>query len=209
FAKYLVDHALVPADQDLVRIETVLGVQEVTATRDYEGRLYLATVNMGAPVLESSAIPTTFTGDPVLSQPLQTALGVAEVTCVSMGNPHAVLVVDDAEEAPVWELGALIELDEHFPRRTNVEFAQVIDRESIRLRVWERGVGETLACGTGACATVVALSLLGLTERQATVELPGGELAIHWTDEGPVMMTGPATEVFTGTVHIDEDDDVE
>jgi diaminopimelate epimerase len=139
---------------------------------------------------------------------LSTDAGDVVLTCVSMGNPHAVIVVDDVDEAPVGEVGPEVECAPEFPRKTNVEFVEVVERDFVKLRVWERGVGETLACGTGACATVVACSLLGLTEREVTVELPGGELAIHWTPEGTVLMTGPATDVFSGILDIEEDDDI-
>lgn len=212
FAKFLIDHGLVPPGRDAVRVETALGVQEIAVTRDYEGKLYLATVNMGEPVLDPAMVPTTLRSaenGPVLDAPLETEGGEIRVTCVSMGNPHAVSFVDDVETAAVEILGPLVETNEAFPRKTNVEFCEVVAPDLVRLRVWERGVGETLACGTGACATVVAASLLGRTDRRVTVELPGGELQIDWSDEGSVFMTGPATEVFTGTVAIPEDDDLE
>lgn len=210
FAKYVVDRGLVPCDQDIVRVETAIGVLQIRVTRDYQDKLYLATVDMGAPVLDPALIPTTLQGSnggPVINATLHTAAGDASVTCVSMGNPHAVTLVDSVEDAPVCELGPAVETAPEFPRKTNVEFVQVVERDFVKLRVWERGCGETLACGTGACATVVACSLLGLTDREVTVELPGGELAIHWTDAGTVLMTGPATDVFTGILEIEEDDE--
>jgi len=124
---------------------------------------------------------------------------------VSMGNPHAIVWVDDVDAAPVTTIGPLIETDPAFPRRTNVEFASVTTEGLIRLRVWERGVGETLACGTGACATVVAASLAGLVDRAAAVELPGGELVVRWGEDGRVYMSGPAETVFTGTIALDDE----
>ena len=127
-----------------------------------------------------------------------------------MGNPHCVLWVDDVDEAPVHEIGPVIENHPMFPNKTNVEFAQMVGENVIRLRVWERGCGETLACGTGACATAVVASLTLRIGREATVELPGGDLEIRWAENDDVLMTGPAEEVFSGVMHIpDIDDDAE
>jgi diaminopimelate epimerase len=208
FAKYVVDHGLVPVDQDVVRVETAIGVLTIEVTRDENGLLALATVDMGEPILDPPAIPTTLSpvsGEAIVQVPFETEFGTVEVTCVSMGNPHCVIFVEDAEDAPVHELGPVIETDPAFPRKTNVEFAEVVDSEHIRLRVWERGVGETLACGTGACATTVAAVLCGLVNRDVTVELPGGELQISWAQDGRVLMTGPAEEVFSGELVIEDD----
>jgi len=211
FAKYLVDHGHVPADQDVVRVETTIGVLSVEVTRAYDGTLHLATVDMGEPVLAPALVPTTLgceaPEDPVVGCELETEEGTFAVTCVSMGNPHCVVFVDDVEGAPVHTAGPAIENHPAFPNKTNVEFAQVLDDDRIRLRVWERGVGETLACGTGGCATTVAAALNCLGGRDAIVELPGGELAIRWDENDHVMMTGPAVEVFSGVVTIPEDDE--
>jgi len=211
FAKYVVDHGLVAADADIVRVDTALGVYEIVLTRDDDGTLALATVDMGEPILTPALIPTTLgceaPENPVIDCSLATESGAVAVTCVSMGNPHCVLFVDDVEDAPVGILGPQIETHSAFPRKTNVEFAQIVEEGRIRLRVWERGVGETLACGTGACATVVAASLRCLIGRDSVVELPGGELEIHWDENGHVMMTGPAEEVFSGTLVIPEYDE--
>ena len=175
--------------------------------------MYLATVDMGEPVLKPAAIPTEMrcggNDDMVISCPLETDLGAFDVTLISMGNPHCVLWVEDVESAPVHELGPIIEHHPMFPNRTNVEFAQLVDDNVIRLRVWERGCGETLACGTGACAAAVVGSLTLRTGRATTVELPGGDLDIRWAEDGHVFMTGPAEQVFSGTMHIAEDDDAE
>lgn len=210
FAKYLVDHGLVPSDQDSIRVETLGGIKPIEVTRAYDGTLFLATVDMGVPGLLPREIPTSLgcesPGDPVVSCDLETSLGNFSVTCVSMGNPHCVIWVDDVEIAPVLEVGPVIENHPAFPNRTNVEFAQLVDDGLVRLRVWERGVGETLACGTGACATAVAASLTLRTGRDVTVELPGGDLEIRWAEDGRVYMTGPAEEVFSGHVPIAEDD---
>lgn len=213
FSKYVVDHGLLPADRDEVRVETLGGIKPVEVTRAYDGTLYLATVDMGKPRLLPEEIPTELgceaQGDPVVGCRIDTDLGEYVVSCVSMGNPHCVLWVDDVETAPVHELGALIETHPAFPNKTNVEFAQLAGDNLVRLRVWERGVGETLACGTGACATAVVAALTLRTGREVTIDLPGGELEIRWAEDDHVYMTGPAEEVFSGTVVIDEDDDLD
>lgn len=207
FAKYIVDHGLVPADADSLVIETLGGLKPVTFTRDEDGLLDSATVDMGEPILAPEDIPTTFSGTQVYDCPIDTPLGEVRITAVSMGNPHAIIWVDDIDEAPVHTLGPLVETHEAFPRHTNVEFAEFVDAEHIRLRVWERGVGETLACGTGACATLVAAVLSCRTGRQATIELPGGDLVIRWHENDRVYMTGSAATSFVGTVTLPEDDD--
>lgn len=205
FAKYIVDHGLVPADADSLVIETLGGLKPVTFTRDEDGLLDSATVDMGEPILAPEDIPTTFSGTQVYDCPIDTPLGEVRITAVSMGNPHAIIWVDDIDEAPVHTLGPLVETHEAFPRHTNVEFAEFVDAEHIRLRVWERGVGETLACGTGACATLVAAVLSCRTGRQATIELPGGDLVIRWHENDRVYMTGSAATSFVGTVTLPED----
>ena len=211
FAKYLVDHGIVPATQNTVLVETAVGVKTIEIERDGEGKLSLATVDMGEPVLDGPAIPTTLApsdGAALVDVQLATSVGTFGVTCVSMGNPHCVQFVDDVEVADVGGVGPVIETDQAFPRKTNVEFVQVISSDRIRMRVWERGVGETLACGTGACASVVACTLNGRTGREVTVELLGGELHIRWDEtSGRVFMAGPAEEVFSGVLAIEEDDD--
>lgn len=209
FAKYLVDHGLVPAEQDTVRVETAIGVLSIEVTRAEDGKMSMATVDMGEPKLLPEEIPTTLgceaPGNPVVNCKLETEAGDFMVTCVSMGNPHCVLWVDDAETAPVHEVGPVIETHECFPNKTNVEFAEFVDDKTIRLRVWERGVGETLACGTGACATAAAGVLTLRTGREVTVILPGGELEIRWSEDGRIYMSGPAEEVFSGTLVIEEE----
>lgn len=209
-AKYVVDHGLIPADQDTVSVETLLGVREIVVTRDYDGSMHVATVDMGEPIVKPADVPTTMrcggNDDMVISCPLETEVGTFDVTPLSMGNPHCVLIVDDVDAADVAGIGAAIETHPAFPSKTNVEFVQVMPNDVLRVRVWERGVGETLACGTGACASAVVATLLCIVGREATVELPGGELAIRWAENNRVYMTGPATEVFTGTLSIDEDD---
>jgi diaminopimelate epimerase len=213
FAKYLVDHGLVPADQDSIVVETLGGLKPIALTRTDIGTMYLATVDMGEPILKPVEVPTEMrcggNDDMVIACPLETDLGTFDVTPISMGNPHCVLWVEDVESAPVHELGPIIEHHPMFPSRTNVEFAQLVGDNVIRLRVWERGCGETLACGTGACAAAVVGSLTLRTGRETTVELPGGDLDIRWAEDGHVLMTGPAEQVFSGTMHIAEDDEAE
>lgn len=206
FAKYVVDHGLVGADAHSVRVETLAGVKPITFVRDADGALATATVDMGEPVFEADDIPTTCAGDDVFGCSIETEYGTYRVTTLSMGNPHAVLWVDDVEMAPVDTVGPAIETDPHFPAKTNVEFAQYVGDETVRLRVWERGVGETLACGTGACAALVAAAVGCITGREARIELPGGELQVRWDVGGHVFMTGEATHVFTGTIELDEDE---
>jgi diaminopimelate epimerase len=156
-------------------------------------------VDMGEPILAAVEIPTTLPGDPPQDAPLEIAGRRLAVTCVSMGNPHCVTFVDTATDELVLGLGPKIEVDAHFPKRTNVEFVEVLDRETVRQRTWERGSGETQACGTGACAVCVAGVLTGRTERRITSKLLGGELQLEWNDsDNHVYMTGPAEEVFSG-----------
>jgi diaminopimelate epimerase len=165
------------------------------------------TVNMGQPVLEPAKIPTTLVGGegPVLDVPLEIDGEVLRVSSISMGNPHAVIDVDDPDTAPVERIGPRVENHPCFPNRVNVEFIRVVDRTHIRQRTWERGTGETLACGSGACAVAVVSMLRGRVDRRVAIELRGGELTIAWeNDAAPVMMTGPAAEVFRGSIRITE-----
>lgn len=207
FAKYLVDRELIASDVTDLAIDTLGGLKQVTVVRGADSLMEVATVDMGEPILAPAAIPARFDGDAVLDAPLSTTYGDVAVTLVSMGNPHAVLWVDDVDEAPVETLGPEIEVHDRFPHHTNVEFVQVLAPDRVRMRVWERGVGETLACGTGACAVTVAAALTGRTGRSVTVELLGGELEIVWAEDGRVRMTGSATEVFEGVVHLTDVDD--
>lgn len=159
-------------------------------------------VDMGEPVFDGRDIPVRIDGV-VLNHPLIIKGTTFMITCVSMGNPHAVIVTRNAEVAPVESIGPIIEKHRLFPQRTNVEFIQILNRKKIKMRVWERGAGETLACGTGASAAVVASSLLGLTDRKVTVHLRGGKLLIHWSHtDNRVYMTGPAVTVFEGAINV-------
>jgi diaminopimelate epimerase len=195
FVRYVHDHALTAATA--IRVGTASGV--IVPRLEADG---MVTVDMGAPEFEPAAIPFVA---PQRAPTYALDLGgrTVEISALSMGNPHAVQFVADAEAAPVAADGALIERHARFPRRVNAGFAQVIDRAHLRLRVFERGAGETLACGTGACAAVVAGIQRGLLDHRATVTTRGGNLGISWQGEGePVLMTGPAVSVFEGELEI-------
>ena len=195
FYKYLRDHG--HTDSDEIGVETLSGV--VRPRWAGAGRV---TVDMGRPILAPAKIPTRLgSGDgPVLDVPLEVDGETLRVSSVSMGNPHAVVFVDDPERAPVERLGPRIERHTAFPNRVNVEFATPLSRQRIRQRTWERGSGETLACGSGACAVAVVSMLRGVADRRVVIELRGGELEIAWADaEAHVFMTGPAAEVFSGS----------
>lgn len=163
-------------------------------------------VDMGAPIFEPAKIPVRWDGSDALHAKIELIEEVVEAACLSMGNPHAVLFVDDPASAPVTTVGPVIEHHELFPNKTNVEFVTVESPERVRMRVWERGSGETLACGTGACAAAVAARLLGGANDSVTVALPGGDLLVEWAgsleDESPVYMTGPAVKSFEGDVDL-------
>lgn len=196
FVRFVVDHQLTQKNEILV--ETASGI--ISPKLEQNGEV---TVNMGLPRFEPNDIPFTSA-----AHSLQYALTVADetyqISSLSMGNPHAVLMVDDVETAPVVALGAKIEVHPSFPERVNVGFMQVVDTHTIKLRVFERGSGETLACGTGACAAAVSGIRLGKLQSPVTVNARGGTLTIAWQGEGyPVLMTGPAEPVFTGTISID------
>ena len=191
FAKYLRDRGIFSADE--IRVETLAGIQ---VCRFREGGM--VEVDMGEPELEGRRIPVDADG-PVREYSLPLDEGAAIVTCVSMGNPHAVIFVDDAESYPVELQGPKIENHPFFPNRVNVEFVQVLSRDRLRMRVWERGAGVTMACGTGACASAVAAFWTGRAERESEVVLDGGPLLIRWDSvTNHVFMTGPAQEVFVG-----------
>jgi len=200
FYKYVRDHGHTDADE--IGVETLSGVVYPRWAGENN-----VTVDMGRPVLEPAKIPTTLAGGegPVIYVPLEVGGETLVVSSVSMGNPHAVITVDDPETAPVEHLGPLIENHPEFPNRVNVEFVAVEGRARIRQRTWERGTGETLACGSGACAVAVVSMLRGVVDRLVCIELRGGELTIVWeSDDAHVMMTGPAAEVFCGHFPIAE-----
>lgn len=198
-AKYVYDHGHI--DRENITIETIgAGVQPVGLTVE-NGKVSKVRVDMGAPVLDGLKIPTTMDANPVVDQPIEAGGSGFRFTAVSMGNPHCVIYVDDAVNFDLTSWGPKLEVHPFFPKKINVEFATVKDREHIDMRVWERGAGPTLACGTGACATLVSSVLNGLTERSAWVSLRGGDLFIEWNEEdNHVYMTGPAELVFTGNI---------
>jgi diaminopimelate epimerase len=196
-AKYAYDHNLV--DQLDITVETGGGILSLVMSAGSSGLVERVRVNMGQPRLKRGDIPMT---GPASDQAVAICLEVSEqpleLTCVSMGNPHAVIFVDDVELFPVTEIGQLIENHICFPERTNVEFVQVLSPTEVIQRTWERGSGETLACGTGASAVTVAGVLTGRTQRKIINHLRGGDLELEWLENGSVMMTGPAVEVFSG-----------
>ncbi len=193
-ALYAKKRNLVPGE--ILSIETLGGIKKVKFLGDQ------VEVDMGEPVLKGPEIPVNLEGM-VIGKKIEVGHDSQSITCVSMGNPHCVLFVEDVDHAPVTKLGPQIEKNSLFPKRTNVEFVQVIDKNTLKVRVWERGSGETLACGTGACGSLVASVLNGLTNRKATVHLPGGKLEIHWSErDNRVYMTGPGVEVYEGEIEI-------
>jgi diaminopimelate epimerase len=190
-------------DKDELRIETRAGLKVVTMTGD--GRVR---VDMGPPIFDPASVGVDHKGTDALHAKVELDDQVIEAACVSMGNPHAVLFHEDPQAAPVATLGPAIEKHAMFPKGTNVEFMRVDSSDHVTMRVWERGAGETLACGTGACAVAVVARLLGGTESTMTVSLAGGDLEIEWQGsldvESPVFMTGPAIAVFEGEIDLDE-----
>ncbi len=196
FAKYLHDHSL--CTKPRMQIETGAGILEVDVETK-EGAVSRVRVDMGPPILTPDQIPTRIAANPVVEAPLRVDERTLSVTCVSMGNPHCVTYVEQLNDELVLGLGPRVENDPHFPQRVNVEFVQVITPNVVRQRTWERGSGETLACGTGASAVCVAGVLTGRTQRQLTVHLLGGDLELEWKEaDNHVYLTGPAEEVFHG-----------
>lgn len=199
-AKYVYDYGL--TDKTSISLETKAGIKYLDLTVE-QGKVTMVKVNMGRPILSAKEIPVMADAEQVIDAPIVAGGQEYRMTCVSMGNPHAVIFVEDTESLPLTELGPLFEFHEAFPDRVNTEFVQVIDRNNVKMRVWERGSGETLACGTGTCATVVACVLNGLTEEEITVQLRGGEIRVKYDrKEDVVWMTGPATVVFDGEIMI-------
>ena len=196
FARFVYETGLTSKTE--LAIETLAGIIRPKLIFD-NGVITSVCVDMGEPRLKRSEIPMV--GDPedkAVNVPLLVDNSNFAVTCVSMGNPHCVVFVDDVENLDLQMFGRPIEIHPAFPRKTNVEFVQVLDRQTLRMRVWERGAGVTLACGTGACATLVAAVLNGKTDRRATLKLDGGELLIEWREDNHIYKTGPAKEVFRG-----------
>lgn len=198
-AKYAYDHNIVAKTE--ITVDTGAGLLTLRLFPGADGKIVKVRVNMGPPRLTRAEIPMT--GDPgaqVVDEELTVLDKTFKITCASMGNPHCVIFVDDVENFPVATYGPLIENNELFPRRTNVEFIQIISRTEIRQRTWERGAGETLACGTGSSAVTAACVLNGLTEKRILNHLSGGDLEMEWADDGSIYMTGSAVEVFSGDI---------
>ena len=195
-AKYVHDRGL--TDKTEIRLMTGAGIK-ILKLKVKDGVTESVRVDMGEPELEGAKIPVNVPGKPVIGVPVEALGKTYQMTCVSMGNPHAVIYVDDADSFDVHGVGASIEVNPLFPRKTNVEFVTVKDRTHLRMRVWERGSGETLACGTGACAALVAGVLSGQCNRTAQMKLVGGNLMLHWdANDNHVYQTGPAEFVFEG-----------
>lgn len=208
-AKYVYDHGI--AQKPELKIETGRGVLTLQMFPGKDGKVAKVRVDMGAPILAAANIPTTFTGDKVVNFSIPSDLirtdaawvqqckVELQMTCVSMGNPHAVIYCADVAQVPLETIGPVLENASLFPRRINVHFVQTVSPTEVIMRTWERGSGITLACGTGACSVAVAGVLTGKTDRQILAHLPGGDLELEWpSDNGSVFMTGPATEVFSG-----------
>lgn len=200
-AKYVYDHGL--TDKTDLRIISGGAVKYLKLTVE-NGRVSQVRVNMGEPVLVPSLIPVKGEGERLIAAPITVDGQTYEMTCVSMGNPHAVVFVEDVKGLKLEELGPKFENHERFPDRVNTEFVRIVDKETLEMRVWERGSGETMACGTGACAVAVAAALNGFAGRSVTVRLLGGDLRIDWSErDNCVYMTGPAAEVFQGEVDLE------
>ncbi len=194
--RYVYDHGLTQKTE--ITVETGAGIKCLTLNIR-EGLVETVCVDMGEPIFTPAEIPVLAEGTPVVDEPMMVGDREWTVTCVSMGNPHAVVFVDDVRNFEIEKYGPLFEHFERFPNRINTEFMQVISTTEARMRVWERGSAETWACGTGTCAAVVACILKGLTEREVLVHLMGGDLIIRWDEESNhIFMTGPATQVCTG-----------
>ncbi len=193
--KYVYDYGL--TDKRLITVETLAGIKTLSLhVRD--GRVHSATVDMGEPIIDTAEVPVRFHADQMVNELIATSQGDVRLTAISMGNPHGVIFVDDLSKVDVHGLGRELETHPMWPDRANIEFAQVTAPDEITMRVWERGSGETMACGTGACALAVAAVLTGRTGRTVTIHLLGGDLKIEWGADGHVYMTGPAATVFEG-----------
>ena len=199
FVKYAMDREAVSSDAASVDVETASGVLKVTPCRD-NGVITRASVSMGEPRLRPEEIPVRVDGaEAVLDYPLEVAGQHFKINCVSMGNPHAVAFLDESvDEVPLHEIGPEVEHHPLFPERVNFEIANVVDTGRLKVRVWERGSGLTMACGTGACAAAVAARIHGLVGDDTVVGLPGGDLRVRWTGQGTVVLDGPIEDVFSG-----------
>lgn len=199
--KYVYDYGL--TNKTDVKIETLAGIKDLNLTVENK-KVSTVTVNMGAPELSPEKIPVDAKGPRAVNIPLEVDGSTYQMTCISMGNPHCVIFMEeDVRELDLEKIGPSFERHPRFPKRVNTEFANILDRNTLRMRVWERGSGETLACGTGACATAAAAILNGAAEQEVTVKLLGGDLTIRWQGgSSPIYMEGPATTVFDGEVFL-------
>ncbi len=193
--KYVYEQGL--TDKQIIKLETLSGIK-ILSLDVKAGKVDAVTVDMGEPVIDSQLVPVVSELPSVINAAVSTSAGDVKINAVSMGNPHGVVFVDNLDNVDVHRLGRELEVHPMWPDRANIEFAEVVSPQRIRMRVWERGSGETLACGTGACATAVAAAINGLTDREVAVELLGGTLEIDWGDDGHVYMKGGATTVYSG-----------
>ncbi len=194
-AKYVYDKGL--TSKRKITLETFAGIKVLEITKVVDEKVREVKVDMGEPSFVPENIPTNSNCE-VIDMPISTSLGTLNLTAVGTGNPHGVVIMDSVSDLDIDSIGPEIQNNELFPRKANIEFVRIINRNEIEMRVYERGSGETMACGTGACASVVATSRLGLTDRRATVHLKGGDLQIHWAENNHVYMTGEAATVFEG-----------
>jgi len=206
-AKYVYDHSMTDSKEISIvsagRIKYLVLTTEKSERTSRGEEVTKVRVNMGNPILEPTEIPVKAEGCPVVGAPIVVQGIEYKMTCVSLGNPHAVIFMSGVSELDIEKIGPDFENHELFPKRTNTEFVEVIDRNNVNMRVWERGTGETLACGTGSCATAVACVLNGLTDEKVNVHLLGGTLEIEWDRQADLIyMTGPATTVFEGEVRL-------
>ncbi len=200
--KYIYDKGF--TDKTIVKVQTLAGIK-VLELNLHDGDVASVRVDMGEPILEPERIPVKSRLDRFIAQQVEVDGEIFTVTCVSMGNPHAITYVEDVSKFPLERIGPKMETHSLYPKKINAEFVQIIDRSSMKMRVWERGVGETLACGTGACAVLVASVINGLSERKATVQLRGGDLIIEWNEkDNHVYMNGPAVLVFEGEIRLNK-----
>ena len=194
--KYMYDYGL--TDKEAISVETLAGIKYLQFFIE-NGKVAKVKVDMGSPILTPAEIPVVAEGERAVDEPIVVDGTEYRMTCISMGNPHAIVYVDDVKNLPIEKIGPLFEKHERFPNRVNTEFVKVLDRNTVEMRVWERGSAETLACGTGTCATVMACILNHKTENKVLVHLRGGDLTIEYDpDNNHIYMTGPATEVFHG-----------
>lgn len=200
-AKYVYDNKM--TDKTTITVETLSGIKTLVLNVE-DGKVKTVRVDMGSPILKAKDVPVISEKEQVIDEPIMIDNKEYKITCVSMGNPHAITFIDDTDSLDIESIGPKFEKNEIFPDRINTEFIQIVDRNTIKMRVWERGSGETLACGTGACASVVACVLNNLTENKVTVKLLGGDLFIEYNmEENTVYMTGPARVSFVGNIDIE------